>query len=149
MKGNKKEDNVKYTYQDWSDGKIAIGGLQYGDMNVPLVPYVNWQDIDKSSWEQIKNQQRIQFNSSVERRFSKTLAGIREMYESSSEKSIFIEQTLRDFETLFEKSCDSILHLKFLNRTFTKEEVISIQNFYLQHIKRGLRHYDFMQSSNQ
>jgi len=146
----KKENQLpKFTYEDWSTGKIAIGGIQINDLGVPLIPFVNWQQIEADSLVQIKHQQKLIFLNTVEDRFDQMVSGIKKLYDTSSDKTAFIQLTLNDLDSLFKVKCNSTLHLRFLNRTFGMQEVRRIQNFYVEQILRGNRHYDFIQSPNQ
>lgn len=148
--------SIQYTYHDWYEGRISIGGVQYFDSEEELenikkkIININWNDISEEQIKLIRNEQKKIFWQDVEFYFTKLKDGFIKMLSESEEKEILIAGTIEDFKTLFEKDIKSDrLKLSFINKDYSLREVQKIKTFYTEHIIRGNRNYDFVQSREQ
>jgi hypothetical protein len=146
---SKTKSTEEYSYEAWVAGDFATGGIQYKEYNVPLIPVINWTKIEDKSKNRIKAEQKKIFDSKLEIVFLKTIAHFNKMYINSLEKNILLEETLNDLGYLFHWNHGEYLHLRFINKLYSPQEVNKIQSFYNDHIIRGTRNYDFIQSKQQ
>jgi hypothetical protein len=152
-----KSTNIsKYSFSDWYEGRITFGGERSFNSQKEMlssrkkVLNVNWANLDKVHCDRIRAEQKKIFRTHVEIYFNKFKNRFDEMLNSSEDKNVFLKGTLNDFRLLFETTViTEILNLKYINKIYYKQEVFKIQSFHLNHIIRGLRHYDFIQSPKQ
>lgn len=154
------ERDIKYTYQDWWEGKIYFGGAISGSKEEleqfqKNVSFAHFKQLTEQDERKVQKKQTEIFLKTIKIYLKGAKEWFHKTYMASAEKQIYVSGLIQDIESVFNykfpesQPADFPITFRQLKVPLTLNDIIIIRRYAESQIINGVRYHGFIQSPHQ